>query len=59
MEYLKQVLDATGIGGNRIHLEYCSAAEGQKFQHTATDITDRVLKLGPNPLKALVKASAK
>jgi len=43
------VLNAAGIDGERLHLEFCSAAEGRKFQQTAIDMNEKILKMGPNP----------
>jgi Fe-S oxidoreductase/coenzyme F420-reducing hydrogenase delta subunit len=46
----KEMLAVLGMEG-RLHLEWISAAEGQKFGQTITDFVDRVRGLGPNPMK--------
>jgi len=48
---LKSLLDATGIGGDRLRLEWISASEGEKFARTVEEFTRLLIKrLGPNPL---------
>ncbi|TFF89772.1 MAG: hydrogenase iron-sulfur subunit, partial [Promethearchaeota archaeon] len=51
MEYLKDVLKSAGIEPERLRMEFCSSAEGQKFQEIATDFHEQIKKLGPSPLK--------
>jgi len=51
-EFLKNYLDIMGIGADRLQLEWCSAAEGQKFSEKVTEFTERIKELGPSPLKA-------
>jgi coenzyme F420-reducing hydrogenase delta subunit len=46
------VFDATGIGKDRIAMEYCSAAEGARFAEFTVEYTEKVKKLGPNPIFA-------
>jgi F420-non-reducing hydrogenase iron-sulfur subunit len=41
-----------GIGAERLQLEWCSAAEGQKFAEKVTEFTERIRTLGPSPFKA-------
>ncbi len=33
-------------------IEWCSSAEAPRFAELVTEFTDRIRKLGPNPLKA-------
>lgn len=40
-----------GINEKRIHIGWCTAAEGQKFQQDATAFDKVIRELGPNPLK--------
>jgi len=44
------VFDATGIGAERIALEYCSAAEGAKYAEFTRNYTEKIRKIGPNPI---------
>jgi F420-non-reducing hydrogenase iron-sulfur subunit len=52
MLLLQELLDFVGLGG-RLHLEWISSAEAQKFVKVVTDFTEKIRALGPNPLKAL------
>ncbi len=44
------MFDATGIGAERITLEYCSAAEGAKYAEFTRNYTEKIRKIGPNPI---------
>ncbi len=48
---MKQVLDLIGLGGERVQMHYCSAAEGAKFSDFVKEVTAQIIKSGPNPLK--------
>lgn len=50
MDYLKVVFDATGVGAERVILEYCSAAEGAKYAEFTRNYTETIRKVGPNPI---------
>ncbi len=39
-------------GGERLEIYFLSSAEGVRFAQIATEMTERVRKLGPNPLRA-------
>jgi len=39
-----------GLEG-RLHLEWISSAEAQKFVQVITDFTEKIRMLGPNPLR--------
>ncbi|RJR43167.1 MAG: hydrogenase iron-sulfur subunit [Desulfobacteraceae bacterium] len=49
--YLKLLLDEIGIGGERLSMLNMSAGMGDRFASTATEFTDRIRGLGPNPVK--------
>jgi F420-non-reducing hydrogenase iron-sulfur subunit len=49
MRFLQQLLKFVGLDG-RLHLEWISSAEAQKFVRVVTDFTERIKALGPNPL---------
>jgi coenzyme F420-reducing hydrogenase delta subunit len=40
-----------GLEGQRIHMINVSSAMGGQFAASASQITDLITKLGPNPLK--------
>ena len=52
IDYVKGLLDEIGIGGERLEMFFLSSAEGARWAEIATEMTERILKLGPNPLKS-------
>lgn len=52
VKYIKNLLDKIGIGGDRLEMYNLSAAMGQKFADIAREMTERIKKLGPSPIKA-------
>jgi coenzyme F420-reducing hydrogenase delta subunit len=51
VEYTKKILDAVGIGGERLEMYNMSAADGPRFVAVANEMTERIKSLGPNPIK--------
>ena len=49
--YLKSLLDEIGVGGDRVEMMMMSAGMGERFAQAATDFTQRIRELGPNPIK--------
>ena len=49
MRFLQQLLKFVGLDG-RLHLEWISSAEAQKFVRVVTEFTERIKALGPNPV---------
>jgi F420-non-reducing hydrogenase iron-sulfur subunit len=47
---LKQVLKQLGLEEERLHLEWVSAAEGDKFAKMVQDFTAELKAMGPSPL---------
>jgi len=47
----KEILEELGIGGDRIEIFLMSAADAAKFVEAVNTMTERISKLGPNPLK--------
>ncbi|MEW6097216.1 MAG: hydrogenase iron-sulfur subunit [bacterium] len=47
----KKLLDEIGLGGNRLEMYNMSASMGPKFAEVANEMTDKIRKLGPNPLQ--------
>jgi coenzyme F420-reducing hydrogenase delta subunit len=43
-------LDEIGLGGERLEMYFLSSAEGARWGEIATEMTERILQLGPNPL---------
>ena len=50
MRFLQELLRFVGLDG-RLHLEWISSAEAQKFVQVVTEFTEKIKALGPNPLK--------
>lgn len=50
VEHLSELLDAIGIGGERVRMVNMSAAMGGKFAEEASALVETVAALGPNPL---------
>ena len=47
--FLQELLAFMGLE-DRLHLEWISSAEAQKFVQVITDFTEKIRMLGPNPL---------
>ena len=47
--FIQELLAFMGLRG-RVHLEWISSAEAQKFVQVVTDFTEKIRSLGPNPL---------
>lgn len=53
LEMLKSLLELSGIGGKRAILRWVSAAEGQQFARSVSELSDVVRGLGPLDKEAL------
>lgn len=51
VEYAKKLLDDIGLGRDRLGIYYVSAGQGYAFADAARQMTARVRRMGPNPLK--------
>ena len=58
VEQAKKMLDAVGIGGERVKMFNLSSGEGPKFAEYASEMTEKIKELGPNPLKEIKKRKA-
>ncbi len=59
VEYVKAILEVTGISPERVQIFHCSAAEGQRFQTEAIRISEEIANLGGNPLREAIKSNQK
>jgi F420-non-reducing hydrogenase iron-sulfur subunit len=50
---IKRLLETLGIEPDRVRLEWVSASEGIRFADAVREFTERIKKLGPNPLKGI------
>ena len=48
---IKKILDDIGLGSQRLDMVFMSGSQAQTFATAVQDMTDRILELGPNPLK--------
>lgn len=58
VSYVKKLLEEIGIGGERVDMITMSAGMGERFAQTAIDFTEKIRKLGPNPVKIGLKKEA-
>lgn len=49
IRFIQELLKFIGLEG-RLHLEWISSAEAQKFVQVVTDFTEKIRRMGPNPL---------
>ena len=47
---LRLVLEQYGFDPRRLHLQWVSASEGEKFQRVMTDFVEEIRALGPTPV---------
>ncbi len=55
---VKRLLDEAGIGGARLAMFNLSSAQGPRFAEVAREMTDRIVALGPSPLRRAGKERA-
>ena len=55
MQHAKKILDEIGLGGERLDMFFMSGSQAQAYANAAKTMTERVRKLGPNPLKLQIE----
>lgn len=53
-----RILEAIGIGGDRVQMVNLSSSDGPLFARTAAEMVDRIRAAGPNPIKQAAKPKA-
>jgi len=48
----KKILDKVGVGGERLEMFNLSGSMGPRFAEIANEMSERILRLGPNPLNS-------
>ena len=48
---LNDILQSTGLDKDRVLLRWISASEGQRFADTIKEFTDRLIEMGPSPMR--------
>ena len=54
----RTILDTIGIGGQRVRMYNLSSSEGPLFAKFANEMEQKILELGPNPIKNKAKKTA-
>jgi len=57
--YAKKLLNEIGLEEERLEMLLMSAGMGERFAQTALEITEKIRKLGPNPIKKQKKLMGK
>jgi len=47
----KEILDTVGLGGERVAMYNLSAGMGGRFAEIVTEMTNKILELGPSPIR--------
>jgi len=58
VEQVRRILDAVGIGGDRVQMYNLSSSDGPLFAKFASEMVDRIRQAGPNPIKLARKRAA-
>lgn len=56
--YVQRLLDQTGIGGERVEMVNLSAGMGERFAEIARQFTEKIRKLGPNPVGNITRLAS-
>jgi F420-non-reducing hydrogenase iron-sulfur subunit len=51
VNYTKKLLDEIGLGGERLAMYFMSGGQGRTFARAAIEMTERIKRLGPSPLR--------
>lgn len=54
----KRILDEIGLGSERLDIFFMSGSQAHAFAQAAQTMTERIRRLGPNPLKVPTAAAA-
>ena len=54
----QKILDSIGIGGERVQMYNLSSSEGPRFAEFAIEMTEKIRKFGPNPIKTAIRKKA-
>jgi F420-non-reducing hydrogenase iron-sulfur subunit len=58
VEQARQILESIGIGGDRVQMYNLSSSEAPQFVRFAKEMTEKIKKMGPNPIKLAKKRKA-
>jgi coenzyme F420-reducing hydrogenase delta subunit len=51
LDYARDLLEQVGIEGERLGIFYMSGSQAHAFANAATQMTERIRRLGPSPLR--------
>ncbi|MGD8398973.1 MAG: hydrogenase iron-sulfur subunit [Anaerolineae bacterium] len=51
LDYARELLEQVGIEGERLGIFYMSGSQAHAFASAATQMTERIRRLGPSPLR--------
>ena len=55
VERAQEILEGIGIGGERVQMYNLSSSEAPLFVQIAKEMTDKIMEMGPNPIKQASK----
>ena len=58
VEQVQKILDTINIGGERVQMYNLSSSEGLRFTQFAIEMYERILNLGPSPIKRATDKAA-
>jgi len=53
VEHAKELLDEIGIGSERLEMYHIDASDAPLWVQRVIEMTERIKKLGPNPLRVV------
>jgi F420-non-reducing hydrogenase iron-sulfur subunit len=53
VEHAKELLDELGIGADRLEMYHIGASDAPLWAERVEEMTERVQRLGPNPLRVI------
>jgi len=56
MQQVRRILDTIGLDGRRVEMFNLSSAEAPRFVEVAGEMHQRILELGPNPMRVVTPA---
>ena len=54
---VKEILKELGVEPERVEMYNLSAAQGPRFAEIAREMTEKIINLGPSPIRAVKKAA--
>lgn len=57
VEQAAKILEAIGVGGERVQMYNLSSSEGPRFARYAAEMTARIRELGPSPIRLKQQAA--